>query len=356
MWDVPDRFHSPSHNAVSWVEVWRGPEQLGVGDFKDGSVTDTWVTSGPRRTLSVIVAPTREWLEWLRIGVELRPFRGRRYPSGDVVCPLGQFPVRKFTRPRRATQIQVQAQDRWQWVTADTFGAPVMAYGGTAVRVAAQLIAEVDPYGWGESLELTASSGVWTPAGTWSGTRDQAIGDLLEAAAAEAFVDRLGVPVVRDRPTVGDPVVAIRGSEGGTLINLDEDIDWEKVANAVVVSSSQTGATLEPVTVAITDPDDPAHRTNISGGATSGGWQTIKLQSPAFTSRDEMLVAGLAALAKNAGPARTWSVQMPPDVSLDASDTVLLETRDGDVLTQIQSISHPLTAGGPATLSCVVAR
>lgn len=356
MWDVPDTFHAASYRAVSWVEVWRGSEQIGVGPFKDGSVTDTWVTSGPRRTLSLTVAPSRDWLDWLRVGVELRPFRGRRFPTGDVVCPLGRFPVRKFKRPRRATQIQIQAQDRWQWVTADTFGASVVAYGGTAVRVAAQLIAEVDPYGWGEVLENTATSGIWTPAGTWSGTRDQAVGDLVEVAAAEAFIDRVGVPVVRDRPAAGDPVVAIRSGEGGTLIDLDEEIDWEKVVNAVVVSSSQTGSTLAPVTVAISDPSDPAHRSNISGGATSGGWQTMKLQSPAFTTQDEMLSAGFAALAKGAAPARTWSVQMPPDVSLDASDTVLLETRDGDVVAQIQSVTHPLTAAGQGQLSCVVAR
>ena len=151
-------------------------------------------------------------------------------------------------------------------------------------------------------------------------------------------------------------MVEIRSGVGGTLIDLDENIDWEKVVNAVVVSCTQTGSTLEPVTVAIGNPDDPAHRSNISGGATSGGWQTLKLQSAAFTSQDEMFAAGQAALIKGAAPARTWSVEMPPDVSLDASDTVLLETRDGDVLAQIQSITHPGGADGSAKLSCVVAR
>lgn len=86
MWPVPDRFHTGSYHMVSWVEVWRGPTQLGVGDFDEGSVTDTWVTSGPRRTLSLAVPPTAEWLEWLRLGVELRPYRGIRYTDGDVVC------------------------------------------------------------------------------------------------------------------------------------------------------------------------------------------------------------------------------------------------------------------------------
>lgn len=354
--DVPSYFHSASYKSVSWVEVWLGEEQLGVEETKDGAVTATWQTAGPRRTLALQVPPTSSWLEWLRIGVELRPFRGIKYTEGDIVLPLGRFPVRKFSKPLSAKTISVNAQDRWQWVTASPFGRIVNAYSGRAVDIASFLMEELDPYGWGRVAQKSATSEIQTPPGIWSGTRSDTIGDLVEAAGAEAFFDRLGRPTVRDRPGRTTPVVSIRSGSDGVLIDSVEEIDWEKVVNYVTVSCTATDTTLEPVSVGISDPEDPAHRLNISGKSRSGGFQVMGYSSSAFTTQDEMIIAGQALLAKNAVPAQQWSVQMPPDVSLDESDTVLLETRDGDVEAQIQSITYPLNADASSTLSCSSAR
>jgi hypothetical protein len=343
-WDVPARFHTASYNAVCWVEVWRGPTLLATvpsSEFVGGSVSDTWVTAGVRRTLSLTVPRTDDWLGWLQIGVDLRPFRGMKLTSGDIVCPLGRFPVRKFTRPRSPSTISISAQDRWQWVVAAKMFGNVKAYGGLVSEVASLLIGEVDPFGLGMTRTNTATSSATVAPGVWQPDRSGTIADLVESIGAEAFMDRTGAPVIRDRPTVGDPVVEIRSGNGGTLIDETGEIDWESVINSVVVVDSTTDSVLEPVHLAINDTNDPAHRSNISGGAESGGWQSM-VYSAQFTDAEQMRQAGIAQLAKFAAPARQWSVQMPPDVSLDAGDTVLLETLDGDILGQIQSITHPL--------------
>jgi hypothetical protein len=352
---VPARFHTGSYQVVAWVEVWRGTELLATvpqSDIVGGSVTAQWVTSGVRRTLSLTVPRTEEWLGWLQVGVELRPYRGMKLTSDDIVCPLGRFPVRKFTRPRSPGTLSVSASDRWQWIAAGKNFGSVAAYGGLVSEAASLLIGEVDPYGFGMTRINTATSTAVTSGGVWQSDRSNTIGDLVESIGAEAFIDRDGQPVIRDRPTLGDPVASIRSGDNGTLIDSVTEIDWESVINAVVVEDTTTGSTLEKVFVAINDPDDPAHRLNISGGSASGGWQT-EVYSAQFTDRDQMLTAGLAKLAKGAAPARQWSVQMPPDVSLDESDTVLLETVDGDEMGLIKSISYPLTGEESSSLTVV---
>jgi hypothetical protein len=340
------------HVASVRVEVWRGDEQIGEvtgSDIAGGSVTDQWV-SGVRRNLTMSVPPTRDWLTWLAVGVEIRPFRGVSFGPGDVeMCPLGRFPVRKFTKPRTASEVPVRAQDRWQRVASNTLPFPMMAYPGLVRDVVATLLGEIDLFRVG--VVNTATSTASTPSGLWSDTRAKTISDLLTAIGAEAYVDRDGVPTIRDRPVTGTPVGTLRAGRGGTVTELVEEVDWESVVNAVEVFSSATDTTLEPVWVGVTWSDDPAHWSRI------GGWQSTRYASPVFTSRDQMVAAGETLLLKGAAPARQWSAQVIPNAGFDASDTVWVETPDGTLeLAQIQQVTHPLTAGALQSISTVSTR
>lgn len=364
MWPVDDRTLTAigqPHGIRTRLEVWRGDEQVGEvtgSDIIDGSVTDKWVTTGPRRTLSVEVPATREWLEWLRIGVELRPYQGVVFggPNPVVMAPHGCFPVLRFPRARRAETLKVQATDRWQWLTAATIR-PLPAYSLSAVESVSALIVEIDPFLLAGKVVATATSTARTPAVLWDKSRSDTITELVKSVGAEAWFGREGFPVIQDRPTPSAPVVAFRAGRGGTLSALALDVDYSTVINAVVVTSSATNTTLAPVWVAISDPFDPAHRSKIRGGARSGGWRSVRYASPLFTTVEQMIKAGETLLRKGAAPARSWALTAVPNPYLDASDTATVQNQDGGVeLVQIDQVSHPLTAKGQQQITTVSTR
>ncbi len=345
-----------SHTIQVKVEVWRGGEQIGevAGEqILAGSVTDKWV-SGVRRTLEMQVEPTSDWRQWLQIGVELRPFRGVWFAPHEIeMCPLGVFPVRAFDRPFGArSEIPVRAQDRWSRVVADTFGSPIRAYQETVARTIALLVEEVDPYSISVSIE-TASE-MRTPPGVWEKGRSETILDLADVIGVDVFMDRNGSPVIRDRPQRGNPVWTLRTGTSGVILDGGETVDWTNVVNSVGVFSTAADSTLEPVWLGISDPESPAYRGVIAGGGT-GGWQATRVSSSAFTTREEMIAAGQAALVKGERPARQRTLTAVPHPGLDAADTVLVETAPGEALelVQIDQVTHPLTAGDAQSITTV---
>ena len=364
MYLPPDaRTHSALGGSPTYrtrVEIWFGGEQIdevGSDRIEGGGVTATFAT-GPRRTLDMSVEPSADWLEWLRIGVEIRPFRAVVF-GGDALdfeeCPLGCFPVRKFTRPLvKSGALPVRAQDRWQWVLARKSERPRRALRGLVTRVVAQLVDEVNPYAI--DVNLDGEPQTFVPAGIWTRPRGEVIGDLLTSIGYEAFFDRLGELVIRRRPGTRTPVHTLRPGRGGTVNQITGEIDWEKAYNSVTIIPTATDTTLHPRTYDITNPTDPAYRGNINGGTRSGGIQEFTHSSAVFTTGEEMDAAGWSLLRKVAAPARQYSAAVIPHPGLDEADTVYVEGVDGLELAQVQQITYPLTAGELQQITTVSTR
>ena len=100
MWAVSDTFGPAlrqAHTVVVRVDAYLD-EQLLAGDL---AITGGTVTvhggTGVRRTLSVTLADVTLWDTLDVMGVELRPYRGIRYPNGSTeLVPLGRFSLDKF--------------------------------------------------------------------------------------------------------------------------------------------------------------------------------------------------------------------------------------------------------------------
>jgi len=340
-----------SHGVANRVEAWDtdGDYLIGTLPYTAGGVQDQWV-SGARRTLSLTVTPTGYVKQMLRPGVELRPFSGINYGSGQPeMIPLGRFPVVDTTIGIRPdATISLSLQDRWQWVVLSPFITPRSSDVG--VTVVAQIIRLLTETGQWAASQVTnlCTSTVKVTAQVWDTDRQQAIFDLATSIGAEVFIDRLGNPVIRPRLTAATPVATF--APGVRLKGMSVSTSAADVYNAVRGTSTLTDpAFIVPdYTARITDPKHPA----FPGKGIP--LRSYLLTSPLFTDPVQMKNSVQKVLSKISRQARQLTIDPTgPDPSLDASDTAqVLWPADGSApyglggtteRGQISTVNHPLT-------------
>lgn len=303
-----------------------------------GEVTEKWAT-GYRSSLSLTVDPSPEWLSWFKLpGLEIRPYSGMSWGSTEHLMPLGVFTVLPPAQSLPKVAVSVQADDRWAAVDFGDFGFPVPTIPGRIRDVIARLVADVQAP-WADPITITSTSGaVLAAGGLWDKSRMETIGTLASSIGAEVFYGRDGGLIVQDRATSdGAPLV---DGDGGTVLTVVKNPDSGQVYNAVAVSGSNNDTPFDPVVVAITDINHPAHRSNL------GFERVLKFSSPLLASRDQAITAGQSLLEKHTAPALTWTVTCIPDASRKAGDLIPFTTEEwGTVQVTVQEIHYPLGDG-----------
>lgn len=336
---------SHSLKGAVFVEVWSGRSKIGTAQPLDGQVTADWVT-GVRRSLDCSFDPT--WETTIKANMILRPFRGIFYGYGQPeVLPLGRFLVDTDDvgiQPDRTVSVS-GAHDLWEYVVRSRFPQPQASTPG--IRVTEQIRRLVLGTGMWSPAEImvTATSSAVVPPLVWEEDRHQAIADLCEMAACEAFCDRLGRVVIRNRPGKGAAVATL-----DLPIDMQATVSTADVCNQVVASSTVTDPAFrpDPVTVRITDRTRPDR---YIAGVTP---LVTKRIEGAWTSAGEMRSAALTALDKAAAAARTVTVTAIPNAALDEADTVILPWPGGaSEALQLQQIRLPLDAAGDMQVTTV---
>lgn len=344
-WDVPDRWN-PGYSGkpkVTIMVISEGSYVATTSDFLGGSVTERWA-SGVRSSLSLTVAPTPQWLQWFALPrLELQVFSGFDWVTSEFLCPLGIFPVDPVPPSLPASQVTVSAQDRWQNIVLDDFAytQSSMAYlrsdlYETSVPIRDAVARMIDQTDLGPETVVSASRSDALPNVMLQKTRDATIKELVESIGAEAFVDRQGVPQVRDRAS--QPGRPISDGNGGTLLGITESWDYQETFNRVGVSTSNTDSVFFPVFVEITDTTHPAHWSKMRK-------RTMRYSSPLLTNADQALAAGRTLLAQKSSVARSWSVECIPDPSRMPGDVVTVTSDLGVVTGVVNEVKHPLGDG-----------
>lgn len=317
------------------MELWSAGNLVAAdAPIIDGTVTDKYVT-GLRRTLSLMVPPS--WDKWLDLPfLEVRPFAGLSWGLSEFLCPLGRFPFMRPTTTLPAQGISINADDYWQRVVLDDFLYTIPSYSTMHVSSAvATLMAEVGIAFTPDNANLTSDPLV--PALLWDKSRADTIAGLLESVGAEAFVDREGQGIVRDR-TVTSFSPPLSDGVNGTLISVSSSPDWSNVFNAVSAATSNQDVHFDPVVVAVDDPSNPAHYYWI-------GARSKRYTSPLLLDRAQATLAAQTILAKSSAAALNWKVTCVPDPSRDAGDAVVASCDFGTVTAVIQEVTHPLGSG-----------
>ena len=361
-WPVTDQYLralGDPHEVFGEVQVWSSANKpVGSLPFTDGSVTDEWV-SGAGRSMSLTVIPTSSTRLMVQPGNELRPFAGIRYGSGSPErVPLGRFPIVERTFGIRPDPVSLNFVDRWQWVERIDFPVPTATSVGMSIQEqVARFIANSGYWRLADVQQLASSAAkvsVSQVFDTSEGGRKQACFDLLDTIGAEVFIDRLGVPVIRDRQAPGAVSATYIEGDGNRLKDLTESISWAQVFNSVRISSSLTDPAfaLDAVVASITDPTNPAYPRN------GGQYRTKQIDSAQFSSTAQMRAAAQKMLSRISRWARQLEITaVDPDPARDASDTVSA-TMPGGVSerAQVQTVVHPLSAGGSHVVTTVSTR
>jgi hypothetical protein len=340
--------------SVNYVDVYSGTAQIGriYPKAGTGSVTQDFVT-GTRWQLTASFAPNLSAL--LVPGVELRPFTGFRYATTVEVVPLGCFPLTASSFTLSAgTSIDVSCHDRYQWIVGSTFLTPYASDPTLPIRT--QLASLVLGTGmWtADQISNTISSTAKPGVLSWDQDRSQAIGDYCTSVGAEAYVDRYGTFILRDRQALGTSRMTLATGNGGRLIDATFTTDTSAVYNVVTVVPTQTDPAfvIPAVTVRITDTKNPAYPR--PGRVMT---RAYRLDSSLFTSTAQATAAAQKILSKISAKAEQGSIVCMPDAKLDAGDTITVALPDGTLKkVQIQQVSYPMNVTDEQNITTVSTR
>lgn len=351
MYRVSDRFlgalRNP-HTVVARVDAWSGARLI-LRDvpFSDGSVSVSSGT-GVRRKLDLTVPDTSLWDVLSPVGVELRAWRGIRFPDGtEELVPLGVFSLDQQSRPvRTGGGISISsAPDRFAFLQRARFETPRVSESGlTNVEQIIRLAGEV--------VDSSPETGGLTTANplretkvavlVWDKDRDKAIQDLATAAGVEAFYGPTGQFTVRDVAVMDThPVWRIRTGPGGVMVSGTSTRDRTRVYNVVVVVSTKTDGVI-PFPPQIVEDTDPLSPTNVNGPYERCPYF---LSTATLGTAADAYQAGKALLAKVRGRFIDMTVETVVNPALDSGDTVSVATEDGNSrLYLLDSFPIPLGA------------
>lgn len=340
-----------AHTVAVRVDAYYGGTLL-EGDLPilPGGVVNVGSGSGVRRTLDVTIADRDLWSTLDVIGVELRPYRGIRYPSGDTeLVPLGVFQLdqqRMSVGPSGGIQIS-SAPDRWARVQRAQFEQPVASIPTAQIRSEVRrLMAGAVP---GVPISVLATSTDTAGPLVWDQDRAGAAVDLATSIGAEAYFDVLGEGVIADAPLLSKPPVwTVDASPTGVLLSGERIRDRQRTYNVVVAyPGGLSGASpYAPVIVADTDPTS---RTYVGGPFGRVPW---RYTSAAMTSSVQATKAATALLNRLKGINAQLNVEQIVHPGLDRGDVIIVLTPDGATERHlIDSLTIPLDVGGTQTIT-----
>jgi len=352
MWPVTDTFLAAlreAHTMVAGVDAYYGGELL-VGNLpiEDGQVTVHGGT-GVRRTLDLTISDRSLWDTLDVVGVELRPWRGIRYPSGQVeTVPLGVFDLSSQAVRLSGGGITVSsAPDRWARVQRARFERPAQSVRtARASAEAARLVVEAAP---GVAVTNEASSSATAGQLVWDRDRDRAVIDLLTAISAEGFFDNEGAFTIRDAPLLSQPPVwTVDASPSGVLLDGDRVRDRSRTYNVVVVADARVDGSA-PFALQVVADTDPASRTYVGGpfGRVPYFWS-----SPTVRTAQQAAAAGRTILNRVKAVNAQLSVQTVVNPALDRGDVIHVLTPGGVVERHlVDGVTIPLTVGGAQSIT-----
>lgn len=333
-----------SHTVAILVDAYLGSTKI-ASDIPifDGAVS-VGSGTGVRRTLDLQITDRSLWGTLDTIGVELRPYRGIRYPSGDVeLVPLGAFSLDAMSMSVVAGGIAIQsAPDRWARVQRMQFETPTAAVATN--RISAEIRRLVGQAVSGITTSTTATSTVTAGPLVWEQDRAGAITDLATSIGAEVFFDVDGNLVIEDAPLLSQaPVWTVDASPSGVMLSGDRLRDRSRTYNVVVVYPSSTSGTTPYAPVIVADTD-PTSRTYVSGPF---GRVPYRYTSQAVVSQAQATVAAKALLNRLKAINAQINVEAIVHPGLDRGDVITVLTPDGTTeLHLVDALTIPLTPNG----------
>lgn len=334
-----------AHAAVFQVDAYLSGSLIAEDiDISDGQVTVS-SGSGVRRTLDLTITDRGLWSTLDVIGVELRAYRGIRFPNGvREMVPLGVFSLDATAMsvgPAGGIQVR-SAPDRWAKVQRAQFETPTASV--PSARIAAEISRLVTGAVSGITVSTTATSTATVGPIVWEQDRAAAAVDLATSIGAEAFFDVAGNLVIEDAPLLGQtPVWTVDASATGVLLGGERARDRSRTYNVVVAyPSSLTG--VSPYAPVVAEDNDPTSRTYVGGPF---GRVPYRYTSPAMTTSAQALVAAKALLNRVKAVNAQLSVEAIVHPGLDRGDVITVLTPDGATERHlIDSVTIPLTVAG----------
>lgn len=335
--------------AVRLDAYYGGNKILSDVDILDGAVTVNGGT-GVRRTLDVTLADETLWSTLDVIGVELRPYRGIRYPDDrEELVPLGVFGLDSMSMsvaPGGGVQIR-SAPDRWARVQRAMFETPRASVLTHSIANEAKfMLAEVVP----EATVLSTATSTRTMAAVvWDRDRDAAATDLVTSIGAEAWFDVSGNLRIADAPLLSQtPVWAVDASASGVMLGGDLVRDRTRTYNVVVLSMSAVDGRT-PFAPQVVADTDPTSRTYVGGPM---GRCPYFYSSPLLRSANHALAVGPAILNRVKAVNAQLSLEASVHPGLDRGDVITVLTPTG--ITErhlIDSLTVPLTVAGTQSIT-----
>ncbi|GAA2696558.1 DUF5047 domain-containing protein [Actinoplanes palleronii] len=334
-----------SHTVAVRVDAYLGGSLIASDMPISGGSVSVAGGTGVRRTLDLTIADRALWSTLDTIGVELRPYRGIRYPSGDKeLVPLGVFSLDSQSisvGPSGGISVK-SAPDRWARVQRAQFEQPTASVPTAQIR--AEISRLVTGAVSGITVSTTATSISTVGPIVWDQDRAAAAVDLATSIGAEVYFDVAGNLRIADAPLLGQtPVWTVDASPSGVLLSGERTRDRQRTYNVVVAypSSLSGSAPYAPVIAADTDPTS---RTYVGGPF---GRVPYRYTSPAMTSSAQALVAAKALLNRVKAINAQLSVEAIVHPGLDRGDVITVLTPGGTTeLHLIDSLTIPLDIGG----------
>lgn len=359
MFAVSDRFLAAlreSHTVAVRVDAYSGSQCLASDiPISDGSVTVSAGT-GVHRKLDVTVADPSLWDTLTTTGVELRAYRGIRFPGGEEeLVPLGVFGLDQQTTTvvtKGAIGIS-SSPDRWARIQRARFETPRVSDTGFTnideiIRLVNEVVTARQETG-GVTLGNVLSGTAISSAVVWDRDRDKAIEDLCTAAGVEAFFGPQGELIIRDVPAMAAfPVWRVHAGRKGVMLGGTATRDRTRVYNVVVVVSTKTDGT-PPFAPQIVADEDATSPTNVNGPY---GRVPYFLSTALTGDAASAYQVGKNLLAKTRGRFIDMSVDAVVNPALESGDTISAEGAEGNAaLFVVDSFSVPLTTAASQSLT-----
>lgn len=304
-------------------------------------------TSQTRRTATISIASADLWPDdafaiLSPIGSEIAIHYGIVHSSAYTEwIPLIRGPITDVTRSlpsgNNSEAVQVTVSDRSAKVAEARFDQPTQTIAGaTTVSEIARLITGVLDV---VVVDLTGSTKVAPQIEMEKERWAEGVEKLADSIGAEVWCDPLGNFVIRNEPTVDDPVVwTFRADGTSILVNETDEYTRDLVYNRVVASGQRTDGT--PPVFAVVSDTNPASPTYINGPF---GVKTRFFASPLLTTVAQCQSAGTSLLARVTGRHLNVTLSNVTQPALEAGDVIRLVYDDRDEIHVIDTVTIPLT-------------
>lgn len=349
------------HRHYVRIEVWSGTGvQLAIpapmGDPEGGLVYESGILSatlGSRvtRTLSLSVPyqfyPTAPTDLLAPFGNELRVYRGVTLGDGSNLYTWQVFrgKIQDVTRSS-AGDCSVYCTDRASEVVDHAFESPQNSQtSNTVFQEFQRLVLDAVP-----NANFGTSDPFNTPVQplTWEYDRGSALDEMATSATAVWYALANGDFVMRKLPWIGNrpAVLAVTDLPGGFVNGWTRRRSRSDIFNVVTVTGERLNGDA-PVfaTASDTNPASPSY--------TLGGFgiksKLERLQTPA--TQGAALAAAESLLATYITPIEEWTLQFPPDASLELGDVLQVDVDVASVRQVVTGFTLPLDLSQNMTIS-----